>query len=87
MTEQPRDWTKSLPPSTGSWQVTGQRARPRRQPESPARSPPADGRFGALGTWGASAARRARLPSGSRSGPIPTAWRVNLMMYGTAIIL
>ena len=86
MTEQPRDWDKELAAIDRVMARSPVSAPGAPPTESPRRSPPASGRFGALGTW-VRVLLGAALAIGITQWPYPTACGVNLMMYGTAIIL
>jgi len=86
MTEQPRDWDKELA-EIDKVMARMPAAAPERAPvEAPGRAPAAASRFGVLGTW-LRVLLGAALAVGITQWPYPAACGVNLIVYGTVILL
>ncbi|MDH4348269.1 MAG: hypothetical protein OEW17_05650 [Gemmatimonadota bacterium] len=86
MTDQPRDWDKELAAIDRVMARSPEKAGGALPAEAPGRVPAAAGRFGALGTW-LRVLLGAALAIGITQWPYPSACGVNLMVYGTTIML
>ena len=86
MTEQPRDWDKELAAIDRAMGRMPATAPDKVPAEAPRRAPAAIGRWGVLGTW-LRVLLGAALAVGITQWPYTAACGVNLVVYGTTILL